>query len=211
MAGLLSYFQRFQLSRLNHRKLKFVCPHIQLDQAPSSATKMTESVEKLLEAKNKFIGFLKEDADKNNRCLSELKEQRDKLQQTIANVKDLGKSPEHTALIPLAKNIYMKGKIVHTGEYYIKSSATPESYFVLKTLAQTIDSLEQKVQLKEKDIQNAEYNVSQLAERMKILTGIGENDGVLPADEELPKEIKSEKGTAVKVGDFYEILEYEED
>lgn len=169
---------------------------------------MAENILQTLNARNEFIEHLEEDITKNIRILEETKKENDKLKETIADVKYLGKYPEHTSLIPLGKNIYMKGKIVHTGEFYVKKTVSPESYMILKSLEQTLKGLEDEVKLKEKDIEKMEYANYQLKERKKIL--LGEMEEIVE-NEELPKEIKSNKGVAVKVGEFYEILEFEED
>lgn len=50
---------------------------------------------------------------------------------------------------------------------------------------------------------------AQLEERQDLLTGKQFDDDDLIVDDDLPEEIVSDKGVAVKVGGFYEIIEYE--
>ncbi|KAG5860785.1 hypothetical protein JTB14_015363 [Gonioctena quinquepunctata] len=74
--------------------------------------------------------------------------------------------------------------------------------------------LETKVGSKKKDIDKVEYARLQLRERLKILRGDSNTDigeGIVSGEPEtdLPQEIESDKGVAVRVGEFYEILEFE--
>ncbi|XP_023311264.1 uncharacterized protein LOC111691946 [Anoplophora glabripennis] len=170
---------------------------------------MEEKIFQTLEARNEFIEHLEEDIRKNNQVLEDTKKEHRELQETVTNLECLGKYPEQTSFIPLGKNIYMKGKIVHTGECYVKKTASPESYIVLKSLEQTLNSLQDELKLKYRDIEKIEYSNYQLKERMKLLKG--NEDEEISEVEQLPKEIKSDKGVAVKVGEFYEILEFEEE
>lgn len=171
---------------------------------------MAENILQNFKARNEYIEYLRRDITKNDAILEEAKKQNDELKERIIDLKSLGKYPEHTALIPLGKNIYMKGKIVHTGECYVKKNASPESYIVLKSLEQALKGLEDEIKQKEKDLENIEYANCQLIERKRLLIG-GEEEEKIVEDEDLPKEIKSDKGVAVKVGEFYEIVEFEED
>lgn len=51
---------------------------------------------------------------------------------------------------------------------------------------------------------------TQLKERQDLLTGKQFEDDIVDEEtNDLPEEIVSEKGVAVKVGGFYEIIEYE--
>ncbi|KAJ8942508.1 hypothetical protein NQ314_010061 [Rhamnusium bicolor] len=156
---------------------------------------MTTNILKLLSDRSEFIVHLEQDICKNIQILEETKKELHTLTELIENIKTLGRYPEQTALIPLAKNIYMEGRIVHTGEFYIKKTASPESY---------------KIESKKNEIEKAEYAIYQLEERMKILNG--DTGNILPEmkNDNLPNEIKSEKGVAIKIGEFYEILEIED-
>lgn len=171
---------------------------------------MEINIFRTLEARSEFIGHLDEDIKRNNQILEDAKKQHHELGETIANIESLGKYPEHTSFIPLGKNIYVKGKIVHTGEYYVKKTASPRSYIILKSLEQTLTALQDELKSKDKDIEKIEYANYQLKERMKLLKGSDE-DKDISQSEDLPNEIKSDKGVAVKIGEFYEILEFEED
>lgn len=158
-----------------------------------------------LESRIEFITHLENDIAKNDKFIEDTTSQKGALEELVNNIKYLAVYPEHEALIPLSKNIYMKGKITHTGEYYIKNKAHPDSYYTLNTLDNTIKSLEKNVNMLENNIDKAEYAKYQLEERMTLLKGKSSEE----VDDTLPKEIHSDKGVAVKVGEFYEILEFE--
>lgn len=81
---------------------------------------------------------------------------------------------------------------------------------VLCTADQTIDRLNRKIEEHKKNMTLLDNQRIQLSERQELLTGKKFDDDV--EDEEasdLPKEIVSDKGIAVKVGGLYEIIEYE--
>lgn len=161
--------------------------------------------------KNNYIDHLDKDIIQNSQIIDQTEKECNEISNLLQNVTMLGIYPEKEALIPLSKNVYIKGKIIHTGEHYVHKSAHPDSYVFLRTLSKTVDSLNNDIREKEKDIVNAKYSQCQLEERKKVLTG---DQDVYQAEntnniDNLPNKIISEKGVAVKVGDFYEIFEYE--
>ncbi|KAJ8972855.1 hypothetical protein NQ317_010279 [Molorchus minor] len=97
-----------------------------------------------------------------------------------------------------------------SGEYYVTKPAHPEPYVLLQSLEQTVHSLENKFKSKSEDLKNAEYAKYQLEERIRLLKGHASAQELSPETKDMPEKIKSEKGVALKVGEFYEILEFEE-
>ncbi|KAG5875159.1 hypothetical protein JTB14_014287 [Gonioctena quinquepunctata] len=173
-----------------------------------------EDILKIVNTREEYTAHLENDIVKTEQVLAETFEETKALEDLIENIKHLGRYPECESLIPLGKNILMKGNIIHTGEFYVKHNAHPDSFVVLKTLDQTLSSLETKVGSKKKDIDKVEYARLQLRERLKILRGDSNTDigeGIVSGEPEtdLPQEIESDKGVAVRVGEFYEILEFE--
>lgn len=173
---------------------------------------MDETVLKNLLDKTNYIQHLDKDILENTKIIDESEKECNEISRLIHDVTMLGNYPEKEALIPLSKKFYVKGKIVHTGEHYIHKSAQPDSYVFLRTLNKTIESLNSDIKEKEKDIEKAKHAQCQLEERKQILIGDQELFPTLEitdTTENLPNKIISDKGVAVKVGDFYEILEYE--
>ncbi|KAH1018308.1 hypothetical protein HUJ05_006105 [Dendroctonus ponderosae] len=184
---------------------------------------MHKQIDAFLSNRSDFLSFLDKDIAKNVQLQAEIEATLKSLKGTREQVKELSKQPEHTALIPLCKKLYMPGVVVHTGEYLVTRTAYPHSYSVLKTLDQTVSHLEGLTIDQRDQLQKAELAVAQLTERKKLLLGQRDEDIVAEqqfADDleyqslaeevsEMPNEIRSEKGVAVKVGAFFEILEYD--
>lgn len=189
---------------------------------------MNEDIFKIINAREEFLGYLENDIEKNNKFIEHtIKESKD-LETTVNTIESLKVYPEHEAFIPMSKNIFLKGRILHTGEYYTKKTAEPNSYVFLQTADQTLQSLKKQIKLKETDIEKAKYSLYQLEERKAILTGekfgddfvvnetVGKEDlqdsvknvGTDSEDRQMDK-IYSDKGVAIRVGDYYEIFEYE--
>nr|CAH7756931.1 unnamed protein product [Callosobruchus chinensis] len=172
---------------------------------------MEKSIAEVLESRREFINHLEKDIQRNIKTIEAHRKEKENLEELTKNIRSLSVYPEKEALIPLSKNIFMKGRVVHTGEYYVKKKCHPEPLVVLQSVQQTLDSLGTKVKLKETDVNKAEYATHQLEERLRLLKGDDQD-----LDEEatkitaLPEEIKSDRGVAIKVGNFYEILEFEE-
>ncbi|CAG9821456.1 unnamed protein product [Phaedon cochleariae] len=167
---------------------------------------MSEDFSKLLGLRGQFVGRLDEDIKQNDEIIEQITTSKKEIESLIDNLKSLKTYPEHESLIPLSKNIYMKGRIIHTGECYIRKLAHPDSFIILQSVDQTLKTLEDKANHRNDEIEKAEYAKFQLEERIKVLKG---EDSSEAETSEMPMEIKSEKGVAIKVGDFYEILEVE--
>ncbi|RZC42975.1 hypothetical protein BDFB_009604 [Asbolus verrucosus] len=161
-------------------------------------------VNEILSSRERFIKHLSDDLVKNDKIIEEAAASISDLKITSTNVEILGKKVEHTSLIPLGKNIYVNGVIKHTGEYFIDKVAFPESYSVLETLDGTLQLLENKIKKQSKLLKESENAKAQIEERIKLLKGEKEEE-----ENDLPKEIVSDKGIAVKVGQLYEIVEFE--
>lgn len=170
---------------------------------------MAENISKVLSDRRNFIELLESDISKNNEFIEHVEKECSEISKLSEDIKSLAIYPEQEALIPLTKNFYMKGKIVHTGESYIYKSAHPESYMFLRNSEQIVKMLENDVKVKEKEIMNAKNSQIQLEERKGILTGI-ETMSLEKTSDNFPNKIMSDKGVAVKVGEFYEILEFED-
>lgn len=93
---------------------------------------MCDQINKALQNRNEFITHLQSDIKQNENIFSEAAKELENLQITCKSVKELGNYPEHKALIPLGKNIYMNGRIIHTGEYYIRKKHIRNHIFVYK-------------------------------------------------------------------------------
>ncbi|XP_030764322.1 uncharacterized protein LOC115888682 [Sitophilus oryzae] len=184
---------------------------------------MAESIIELLSKRTEFLNLLDQDIDKNSALTEDIQKKIESLEETKRNITELGKEPEHFALIPLCKRLFMPGQIVHTGEYLIRYDAHPYSYSALRTKDQTIKHLDAQINSQQELLKKSELSVFQLEERKKILIGQNNEDfisGQVLEDAEyesismevanMPKEIQSDKGVAVKVGNYYEIFEYEE-
>ncbi|KAL3270845.1 hypothetical protein HHI36_021363 [Cryptolaemus montrouzieri] len=168
---------------------------------------MNENVLKTISDRNEFVQHLQNDLSKNEENQTEKKVQIEKLTETIKNLKFLGSQPEWDSIIPLGKRIYIPGKIIHTGEYLLEKKSYPYSFNVLATIEQTVDCLEEKKEVCEEHLEKYGDIERQLKERMELLGGIdGKSDNVC----DLPEKIMSDKGVAVRVGEFYEILEFED-
>lgn len=76
------------------------------------------------------------------------------------------------------------------------------------TAKQTIDILNKKTLEHRNIVMLLENQKTQLIERTHLLTGRKFDDDEIE-DNDMPEEILSDKGVAVKVGGFYEIIEYE--
>jgi prefoldin subunit 5 len=160
-------------------------------------------VDDILSNRSQFLKHLRDDLAKNEQTTEEAIAQLEKLRSTVVNVKTLGEKVEHPSLIPLGKNIYVNATIKHTGEYFMDKLAFPESYSVLETLDKTVTLLEDKIKKQSQQLEKNEAAKVQVEERIKLFEGdeIDDNTG--------PEKIFSDKGVAVKVGDFYEIVEFE--
>ncbi|CAH1112413.1 unnamed protein product [Psylliodes chrysocephalus] len=167
---------------------------------------MQKNVAEFLNERENFLGHLQTDINNYDQSIQHLTKEKEELEKLISNLKSLKTYPEHESLIPLGKNIYMKGRLVHTGEFYVKRNAHPDPMVILQTSDQVIESLENEFKSKEEDIDKTEYAKFQIEERIKVLKG---EDTLQATDNDLPKEIKSDKGVAIRMGDYYEILEYE--
>ncbi|XP_057657630.1 uncharacterized protein LOC130894701 [Diorhabda carinulata] len=166
---------------------------------------MLKSVSEVIKEREDFLHHLNNDINKYDQNIQELTKEQENLDTLITNLKSLKTYPEHEALIPLGKNIYMKGKIVHTGEFYIKKTAYPNPLVLLQSADRTISCFEEEKKDKENEIDKAEYAKFQIEERIRLLKG----EETFNDNSDLPKEIKSNRGVAVRVGDYYEILEFE--
>lgn len=190
---------------------------------------MDKNIFQILNAREEFLVHLNSDIEKNNQIIHDTIEESKRLETTIKTIESLKIYPEHEAFIPMSKNIFLKGKILHTGEYYIKKTADPNSYLILQTANQTLQSLKEQVKVKETEIEKANYAKYQLEERKAVLMGekfrddFDENDAESghiydDDDESVSSEEKtaqlnnifSDKGVAIRVGDYYEIFEYED-
>ncbi|KAF7283513.1 hypothetical protein GWI33_000349 [Rhynchophorus ferrugineus] len=183
---------------------------------------MNEEIEKLLSNRISFLSILNQDIDTYENIFKNINNDIISLELTKQHIQELGNQPEHSALIPLCKKLYIPGKILHTGEFLTENQAHPNNYLILKTLHQTVKGIDDRINRQRQLLEKAELSVFQLEERKKLL--LGGKDGDLTQDQLLeedieslskevalmPKEIKSDKGVAIKVGHFYEILEYEE-
>ncbi|KAJ3651735.1 hypothetical protein Zmor_017753 [Zophobas morio] len=165
---------------------------------------MGDQVQQILQSRSNFIKHLNDDLVKNDEIIESTASRLNDLKITTANVQELGKKVEHPALIPLGKKIYVNGTIVHTGEYFLDKLAFPDSYTTLETLDDTIRHLENKIKIQSELLQKSEDAKTQLDERIALITG-----GTSDEDDASPKQIVTDKGVAVKVGEFYEILEFE--
>lgn len=169
---------------------------------------MAENILKILSDRSSFIDQIDKDLLENIKIIDQAEKECEEINNLMIGMKSLGVYPERDALIPLSKNFYVPGKIVHTGEYHVHKSAHPDSYILLKSSNETLKSLENDKKLKEKDIENAKYMQYQLEERKNLLTR-DQCSSLIEMSEELPSKIVSNQGIAVKMGDFYEIFEYE--
>lgn len=169
---------------------------------------MEETILQNLLDKTNYIQHLDKDIQENSKIIEETQRECHEISSLLQDVMVLGNYPEKEALIPLSKNFYIKGKIIHTGEHYIHKTCHPDSYVYLRSINKTMECLNNDIREKEKDIMKAKYSQMQLEQRKQVLTGDQE---MFPAEsiENLPNKIISDKGVAVKVGDFYEICEYE--
>ncbi|CAG9767880.1 unnamed protein product [Ceutorhynchus assimilis] len=183
-----------------------------------------DKIDDYLSKKTEFLTLLEQDIDKNKIIHSQIEEKIKSLEKTRENIKSLHQQPEHIALIPLCKKLYVPGTLVHTGEYMVTKKAHPNSYSVLKTLEQTVKDLDEQILEQRGLFEKGSLAVSQLVDRKKLLLGEQDEDVIVEKlivnDEEyhlaeevakMPNEIKSDKGVAVKVGQFFEIFEYEEE
>lgn len=170
---------------------------------------MEEDILKLFSDRSRYIDQLDKDIQKENECIKQIEIDHNRIKQLFSVIKVLGNYPEHDGLIPLTKLLYMKGSIKHTGEYHVHKAAHPNPFVFMKTLNQISEDFDNAIALKEKDIEKAKYSLYQLQERKDILCGHSNEDGLSLEDTDLPEEIISDKGIAVKVGNFYEIFEYE--
>lgn len=168
---------------------------------------MLKNISELVKEREDFLQHLNNEINNCDQTIQEVTKEQDQLDTLITNLKSLKTYPEHEALIPLGKNIFMKGKIVHTGEYYIKRAAHPDPLVLLQSADRTIACLEEEKKEKENEIDKAEYAKFQVEERVRLLKG---EDTFHDDNSDLPKEIKSDRGVAVRVGDYYEILEFQE-
>lgn len=185
---------------------------------------MSSKIDEILSNRTEFLSLLDKDIDQNESLHEDIQKHLKSLEESREHIKDLSKQPEHTALIPLCKRLYMPGTIVHTGEYMVTKKAYPQSYSVLKTLDQTVKDLDERINAQRNQLEKSELAVSQLLDRKKLLLGEKDEDLISErkfADDDeyqplpmevagMPNEIRSDKGVAVKVGGFFDILEYEE-
>ncbi|EFA04900.1 hypothetical protein TcasGA2_TC014964 [Tribolium castaneum] len=158
--------------------------------------------DQILSSRSQFIKHLREDLAKTEQTIFSVTNQLDELKLTSENVRTLGKKVEHQSLIPLGANIYVNGLITHTGEYFLDKVAFPESYSVVETLDNTIKLLETRIKTQSELLKKGEDSRTQISERIRLLE---DGDG----NDDLPKEIVSDRGVALKVGDYYEIVEFE--
>lgn len=185
---------------------------------------MSKEIDNFISKRTEFLSLLDQDIDRNQSLHSQIEDNIQSLEKSRQNIVELSQQPERTSLIPLCKRLYMPGSIVHTGEYLVTKQTHPTSYHVLKTRDQTIKELESQILEQRRLLEKAQLSVSQLSDRKKLLLGEKDEDFIteqqLAADEEfyplseevaaMPNEIRSEKGVAMKVGGFFDILEYEE-
>lgn len=184
---------------------------------------MHKQIDAYFTNRSDFLSFIDKDIAKHVRLQAEIEGTIKSLNGTREQIKELSKQSEHQALIPLGKKLYMPGTVVHTGEYLVTRTAYPSSYSVLKTLDQTVSYLEDLAIDQKDQLEKAELAVTQLTERKRLL--LGQRGGDMGAVQqitqdledqrlaeevsEMPNEIRSEKGVAVKVGDYFEIMEYD--
>lgn len=135
-----------------------------------------------------------------------------KYEDMIENIETLSEQPRWSSLIQVSKRVYFPGTVKHTGEYMLEMQGHPSSYQVLLTSAQTVDHLQEKLSEQKKRIQLLENVRVQLDQRAELLTGSQSKQevGDSSAKDSLPEEIVSDKGVALRVGEFYEIVEYED-
>lgn len=135
-----------------------------------------------------------------------------KYEDMIENIETLSEQPRWSSLIQVSKRVYFPGTVKHTGEYMLEMQGHPSSYQVLLTSAQTVDHLQEKLSEQKKRIQLLENVRVQLDQRAELLTGSQSKQevGDSTAKDSLPEEIVSDKGVALRVGEFYEIVEYED-
>ncbi|KAK9875997.1 hypothetical protein WA026_011098 [Henosepilachna vigintioctopunctata] len=165
---------------------------------------MNENISKTLSDRREFISLLENELAKNEISQKEKEKEIESLTETINHVKLLGTEPQWDAMIPLGKLIYIPGKIVHTGEYLLEKKSYPYSFETLSTSQQTVDCLEQKKNVCEEQLEKFSEIDKQLKERLEHLDC---KDNVY----NLPDQIVCDKGVAVRVGEFYEILEFEDE
>lgn len=185
---------------------------------------MSKEIDDFISKRTQFLSLLDQDIGRNQSLLSQIEDNIQSLEKSRQNIVELSQQPERTSLIPLCKRLYMPGSIVHTGEYLVTKKTHPTSYHVLKTQDQTIKDLESQILEQRGVLEKAQLATSQLGDRKKLLLGEKDEDFIMEqqfaADEEfyplseevaaMPNEIRSEKGVAMKVGGFFEIVEYEE-
>ncbi|KAL1489445.1 hypothetical protein ABEB36_014338 [Hypothenemus hampei] len=185
---------------------------------------MTEKVEEFLKERTKFLSLLNQDIVRNEALHEDFKKDLRSLEKTKENIQELSKQPQHSALIPLCKRLFMQGTIMHTGEYLVSKRAYPNSFITLKTIQQTVNDIEARIKQQRDLLGKTELAVVQLTDRKKLLLGEKDEDIVseqtFAKDDDfetsvevalMPNEIRSEKGIAVKLGKFYEIFEYEKE
>lgn len=159
-------------------------------------------VEQIIASRCDFQAHLATDLQKNEQIVSSLTKSIENLQLTKENLRILAQKVEHPALIPLGRNIYVNATIKHTGEYFIDHKATPNSYSRLETLENTIKSLEKRIRHETDNLDKAQCCQSQIEERIKLLK--------LESGDQTSNKIVSDKGVALQVGEFYEIIEFED-
>lgn len=166
-----------------------------------------EHVKEIINKRREYSSHLQNDIIKNEVHAEQVNKEIENIKNTIQHIESLSQQPQWTGLIPMGKRIYMKGSIVHTGEYLIEKQGYPSNYSYLATKVQAVESL--KNTLKDLEHEETQFNemIKQLNERMSLLntnTSIESENNL-----DLPEEIIADKGVAIKVGDFYEIIEYE--
>ncbi|XP_049824810.1 uncharacterized protein LOC126265932 [Aethina tumida] len=163
-----------------------------------------------------YLTRLNDDITSNEALLEQCTKNIAQLELNKASVNQLSEYPEHEALIPLGKNIFMPGRLIHTGEFEVRVDAEPYSYQVLKSWKQTMQGIDERIKQQKKVLKDVETVINQIQERKNVILGL-ESESQLLKDElpvadlsGMPLSIESDKGVAVKVGNYFEIIEYEE-
>lgn len=131
------------------------------------------------------------------------------IDETISTIQTLSQDARRAGYIKLSPLCHIYATIKHTGEYNVHFN---DNYKSVLTAKQTIDYLERKKKDIEFDLEIYENQVSQLTKRLNIedLFAIPDEEMPAPNLEDMPEQITSDLGVAMKKGGFYEILEVDE-
>nr|XP_022919905.1 uncharacterized protein LOC111428563 [Onthophagus taurus] len=124
---------------------------------------------------------------------------------TINNIKELAKHPRHKSYIKICSLAYIEAFVNHTGEYNVTYSP---DYQATLTKDQTIEYLEEQLTGERGNLNMFIAEKDQLERRLGY--DFCESDDV-PDVSEMPESILSDKGMAFKRGNFFEIVEEDDE